>query len=385
VFLLPLRRFAKRVLPPKVRGGIRKALYPFTQIAILIRGRAATMGRKARRLLFLLPFPFFLKYQYPEFLSIFLTTRCNLRCFICRREGFKGEDFNYENLRKLEKAIKYARTIDLTGWGEPLLYPRFEDVLNYIYSLNPRKSLIQITTNGTKLSEHLAKSLSGHLKSLIISLNAATVETYNREMKYGNFEETLSSIRAFLSGLEESKRRKVQLHFVAHTENFREIPEFVALAKALGISNVSIGQYLVSIAAHSKYTLLHVKDEYNAVVDQAKDLGDKLGVQLFAPRFYSERGLNSQDCQSPFKECFIEVNGDIRPCCFCGNYRMGNAYETNFETVWFGEAYHKLRKKRYLLACNTCMPFIPFDNYKAHFTAYFKETPEFEKIELNSS
>jgi MoaA/NifB/PqqE/SkfB family radical SAM enzyme len=227
--------------------------------------------------------------------------------------------------------------------------------------------------------------LSGHLKSLIISLNAATVETYNREMKYGNFEETLSSIRAFLSGLEESKRRKVQLHFVAHTENFREIPEFVALAKALGISNVSIGQYLVSIAAHSKYTLLHVKDEYNAVVDQAKDLGDKLGVQLFAPRFYSERGLNSQDCQSPFKECFIEVNGDIRPCCFCGNYRMGNAYETNFETVWFGEAYHKLRKKRYLLACNTCMPFIPFDNYKAHFTAYFKETPEFEKIELNSS
>ena len=382
MFLLLLRRYANRVLPPKVLRGIRKAIYPFIQIEILIKQIKILI----KRLLFLAPFPFFLKYQYPELLSIFLTTRCNLRCFICRREEFKGEDFNYENLVKLEKAIKYARTIDLTGWGEPLLYPRFEDVLNYIYSLNPRKSLIQITTNGTKLSERLAKLLRGHLKSLIVSLNAATAETYNREMKYGNFEETLSSIRAFLSGLEESERSKVLFHFVAHTENFREIPEFITLAKTLGVSNVRIGQYLVNISAHSQYSLLHVKDEYNAVVEQAEDLGNKLGVQLSAPRFYSGRelkGFNFSECQSPFKECFIEVNGDIAPCCFCGSYRMGNAYETNFEAVWFGEAYYKLRKKRYLLACNTCMPFIPFDNYKAHFTAYFKETPEFKKIELN--
>jgi MoaA/NifB/PqqE/SkfB family radical SAM enzyme len=367
MYSLLVRRFARRVLPSSVYGAIK-------QIVNLIR-------RNRKLLIFSLPSPLFRKYQYPEVLAIFLTTRCNLRCFICRREGFKGEDLKYENLFKLEKAIKYARAIDLTGWGEPFLYPRFEDVLKYIYSLNSGKSLIQITTNGTRLSEHIATLLNGHLKYLIISLNAATSETYDRDMKQGKFEETLSSIRAFLSELEKSEQGKVQLHFVAHTENFREMPEFVTLANHLRISNVNIAQYLVGIPAHSKYALLHVKEEYNAAVDQAQDLGDKLGVKVHARRFHNERWHDPQECQSPFKECFVMVNGDIGPCCSCGNYIIGNAYKTSFEAVWFGKAYRKLRGKRYLPACKTCMPFVPFDHYLAHFTGDLKKTQEFEKIE----
>ncbi len=372
--IISVRRIAKKILPLSIYEIVKKyVVHPIRR-----------MSKFRQSLIFLLPHAFFGKYQYPSVLAIFLSTRCNLRCFICRREGFKGTDLDFKNLYKLDKAIKYAHTIDLTGWGEPLLYPRFEDVLNYIYSLNPRKDLIQITTNGTRLSEHLAKLLKGHLKSLIISINAATAATYNRDMKGGNFEDTLSRIEAFLSRLNKSERRKVSLHFVAHTENFREIPDLVILANDLGISTISIGQYLINFPDHIGYSLLHVKTEYNDVVKKAQDLGVKLGVEVFAPLFIrGEKKPLSQNCMSPFTECFILVDGSVGPCCFCGSYRIGNAYETSFEDVWFGRAYRKLRKSRYLLACQKCIPFLSLDECQAHFTADFKETDEFREFDRN--
>lgn len=317
--------------------------------------------------------------HYPSFLSIFLTTRCNLKCFICNRDGHKSEDLKFENIYKLSNAIKHARKVDLTGWGECFLYPKFEDALNYIYSLNSRNDLIFITTNGTRLSEHTAELLNGHLNSLIISLNAATPETYNREMKNGNFEKTLTAVRAFLSRLEQKERCKVELHFVAHTDNYHEIPQFVVLANKLGIASVSIGNYLISRAKHYRYSLLHVKEEYNMAVDQARDLGCKLGVSVAARKFFSKENRSAQECRSPFEECFIAVNGNVSPCCFSGEYYIGNVYETSFEEVWFGEEYRKLREKRYLSACKKCVPFTPFDDFSTHFTAYFKETEEFRK------
>lgn len=365
------RRFAKRVLPAGVYGMVVKyVVHPFRRIAQL-----------RRPLVFLLPHALVGRHQYPTTVSIFLTTRCNLRCFICRREGFKGEDFKFENIYKLKNAIRYAQRVDLTGWGEPFLYSRFEDVLNYTYSLNPREDLIQITTNGTRLSEHAAELLSGHLHSLIISLNAATAETYNRDMKGGDFENTLSHVRAFMSVLTDRDRSRVNLHFVAHTQNFREIPDFIVLARSLGIPEVSIGQYLVGIPEHSQYSLLQVKQDFNVVVARAQDLGAKLGVRVSAPRFSEgEQPCSSQQCRDPFDNCFIGVNGDVFPCCFCGSNSMGNVYETSFEAVWLGDAYRKLRRRRYLPACQKCMPFIPLADYRAHFTADFKETKEFEAL-----
>ena len=364
--LLPFIRFAKRVLPPNVYFSAKR----YYELSSL------------RPLFLSLPYGLFPKYQYPPRLTISLTTRCNLQCFICRPEGLKGKDLKFENIYKLKKAIKYAQTINLTGWGEPLLYPRFEDVLNYIYSLNCKKNLIQVTTNGTRLSDHTARLLKGRLKSLTISLNAATAETYNKQMKNGDFEKTLSAIRRFLSSLGEKERLKINLSFVAHTRNFQEIPDFVVLAHDLGISAVTIIHYMVGIAEHRQYSLLNVRNEYNVIVDRAKAIGNRLDVLVHTPRqFFSEKKRSVNECLSPFNECFIEVNGDVFPCCFCGTYRIGNVYKGTFEDVWFSEAYRKLRKKRYLQGCQNCMAFIPLDEYGAHFTSNFKETTAFKEIE----
>lgn len=323
----------------------------------------------------------FRKFLYPKFLSIFLTTRCNIRCFICRREKFKSEDLNFENLYKLKEAIKYAKVIELTGWGESLTYPKFKEVLYYIYSLN-KQVLISLTTNGTLLSADIAKALSGHIDMLKVSINAAKEDTYNRDMKGGNFLKTISNIKEVMSVLNEEDKSKVVLHFVTHTENFLEIPDLIILAKNLGIKEVHIGNYYVGIEEHIKYSLLNIKQAYNNIIDKAEALAKKLDIKIQARKFFTEKEREPNvSCQFPYNECFISVNGDVYPCCFCGSYTIGNAYKETFESVWFGEAYSKLRRARYLPICKSCNPFTAFDNPSAHFHSDFKERKDYKKIE----
>jgi MoaA/NifB/PqqE/SkfB family radical SAM enzyme len=321
------------------------------------------------------------KPGYPSLLSIFLTTRCNVKCFICKRDGFRGEDMKFENLVKLEQAIRHARTVDLTGWGECLIYPRFEEVLQYIVSLNPGPEVIQFVTNGTRLSEQIARRVSGHLGLVVISLNAARAETYNQYTKGARFDDTLTHVRSFLDNLSNCDRRKVGFHFVAHTGNFREIPEFIELAARMGVVKVSVGHYLAGLTEHAAYTLLNAKEEYNAVVDRAAEMAKKMGIMVSYRRFFDESRHSVAECRTPFDVCYVDPNGNVAPCCYCGSTTMGNVYETTFETVWFGEAYRKLREKRHLPACRVCTPFIPLDDYRAHFTAHLKETSEFVQID----
>ena len=367
-----------RLVPTRVRRFLGEALGPGSHDRF---GRIVSrLSTKEQRLWFAVPSSCYGKRQYPSNLGITLTTRCNLRCFFCRPEWFPSGDLEFENIFKLEKAIKHAKVIQLSSGGEPLLYPKFEDVLGYIYSMNPREDLVHIVTNGTRLSRHVASLVRGHLGSLVISLNAATEETYNRDMKYGNFSETVSAVRAFMSELDECDGRKVVLSFVAHAGNFREMPGFVSLACDLGMSSVGVLPYHVVRAEDSRLSLLNVREEYNATVDRALDAGAKLGVKFSAGKFAYAEEFDFRACLKPFNECWIMGNGDVLVCCFSDGFSMGNAYRSTFEEVWFGEAYRRLRSGRWLPACHRCLAYRSFDDYANHIHPMISGSTESEPI-----
>lgn len=319
-------------------------------------------------------FPSFL---YPKTLFIFLTTRCNIRCRICARDNHSGIDLDFPNIYKLEKAIRYAEIIDLTGWGECFIYPKIRDVLHYVYSIKNDRC-IQITTNGTLLSAEFGGLLAGRIHRLTISLNAATAETYNRDMKYSNFSSTIDNIKAFIENVDELDRKNITLHFVAHTGNFREISEFVSLAKELGIPTISIGNFLSASIQDSEMTLLHVKNEYNKIITISEKIAVEAGINFSARKFGYETIKPVQDCKDPFDSCFILPDGEVGgPCCFSGTYSLGNVYESCFEDVWFSKKYERLRRARHLKACRHCVPFTPFDDVECHFSGEIKKTDEF--------
>jgi len=216
---------------------------------------------------------------------------------------------------------------------------------------------------------------------MVISLNAASADTFNRDMKNGKYEKTISAIRSFVNSLDDANRMKIGIHMIAHSKNYLEIPDIVALTHNLGLSNVSIGNYLISNIDHVRYSLLNVKEEYNSMIKKARDIRNKLGVSVSAREFFVEEPRSKSNCTSPFEEVFILPNGDVGPCCFSGDYIMGNAFETSFEDVWFGAEYCKLRADRWLPACQTCTPFMVFDSFYTHFAGDFRISEEFKEVE----
>jgi len=315
------------------------------------------------------------RYTYPPLISIALNSHCNAACFFCREDNYKGDSIDFDNVVKIENAIRNARTIDLTGWGEPFLYPRMSEILSYINSINNSDHLIQFTSNGSLLSEQWGKALSGKLSSFIISLNAATSATYSEQMRYKSkqvtFEKTVANIRAFQAQLTDEDRSRIILHMVANTGNYRELTDMVKLASKMRIPAVNIGHYICAQKEHIDKTLWSVKSEYNIELKRAKRLGLVLGVAVSGRSFFTDEKkiMNAEHCMAPFEQFFIEMPGTTAPCCFMGHERMGNVYQDGFEAVWFSKQMNKLREKRHLPPCQVCVMFTPFDNKTAHISA----------------
>lgn len=326
------------------------------------------------------------RYTYPPFISIALSSHCNAACFFCRGSDYKGTTIDFDNIFKLESAIHNARTVDLTGWGEPFFYPQFEEVLNYIHSINASPHLIQVTTNGSFLSAKWGKVLRGRVSNLIISANAGTADTYASQMRYKKerftFENTIANIREFHSELTEDDRKKTILHMVANTQNFREIHALVLLAADLEIPTVSIGHYICAQEEHLDKVLWTVKEEYNDELVAARELARTIGVNVSGRMFFQgEKEIRGADkCMAPFEQFFVEMPGTTAPCCFMGTERMGNVYEDGFEAIWFSDTMNKLRKNRFLPPCQVCTVFTPFDDRVAHMSAFI--TTKAEEIVL---
>jgi MoaA/NifB/PqqE/SkfB family radical SAM enzyme len=263
--------------------------------------------------------------------------------------------------------------VELTGWGEFFFHKKWENILEYVYSINNSNDLIQINTNGTLLNANVASSLSNHLRRLTISINAANENTYNRDMKNADFNTTINNIRQFMANLSDNDKSKVVIHFVAHTDNYEEIPELVELANSLSVKHVSIGNYYINSAEREQYALFNIKHEYNNMVDRAKCIASDYGINFTANKFCDNAALASAKlCNDPFYFCYVATNGDTAPCCYTGKVNMGNVFDKTFEDVWFGDTYQHLREARYLPECKICSRFVSFDDPAAHQTGHFK-------------
>lgn len=317
---------------------------------------------------------------YPAEVFVFLTTRCNIRCLICRREDHKPVDVDPADLYKLGELFRHASLIDLTGWGEPFTYRELDAVLNFIFANSGKRDVLRITTNGTLLDERYGRLLNGRLAGLTISLNAATRETYNRDMKFSDFDKVVANIEQFVSVLDPGTLSRLSLHFVAHAENFRELSAFVELAASLRIGRVTVGNYIISTEEHLPLSLLNVKRQYNDAVEAAEKAALDKGVRFTAKKFFAVDATADPDreCHFPFTQLFVQPDGEVSgPCCYAGAYPMGNVYRDGYRSVWFGEKYRKLREKRHLPACGSCTVYSSFDSPHAHFdSAFFRANRE---------
>lgn len=251
-----------------------------------------------------------------------ITNSCNFACSFCFKTERAARFMTPEEFDVVLKKIKpFTNYIYLHVLGEPLLHPRFGEIL----SLAKKNGLfVNITTNGGLIPRKQEILFANPPRQINISLHDA--EENIPESEWGNYlenvldfstkaaSETYINLRLWNSGVCES-------------ENF----------------NAFCTQKI------SRYFGL----QYEELTKNEKDTGIKLSDHIFlqtAPRFdwpdgETKRNNQTKTCYALRDQIAILVDGTIVPCCLDadGAMSLGNIFTDNTEDVLNSERAQKIR------------------------------------------
>lgn len=324
---------------------------------------------------------------YPEQVFLDWTSYCNAKCFFCPRNIEGGDFVPLAQLTKLEKVLSSVKYFSMSSSiGEPLLHPELQQILEWLYRINPTV-LVRVTTNGTALTAEKAAWFAGHLDWLSISLNASNGQAHMRDMfphlaKRGvdpekRWELHLRHITEFIAALPAEDRPRVRLNMIAHRHNIEDIIDFVYVVQRVGSSHATI----TNIMVHPNivdWSLYGVRDLYNEAIDAACVLGTQLGIRVDASRFLtsvkSAIDLDTR-CREPFDVAYIGRSNVSAPCCqWSEEGLLQDVYsdDEGFDRYWNQDVYRRLRRKRDLASCRACNLGRVFDESGFHLSPQLK-------------
>lgn len=178
-------------------------------------------------------------FAAPTMITWQLTRDCNLACLHCCTDSAPGKALPHELSR--ERALSLCKEIAAAGvpyamivGGEPTLVPHFAEVCR---TLSEGGVLLKIETNGMSFDVSSLKGLA--VRSVQISLDGATQETFAKQRPGGDLKRVLASCRAVrAAGL------PLEITFAPSKLNIHEAEAVIALALELGAFRFNTGELM---------------------------------------------------------------------------------------------------------------------------------------------
>jgi MoaA/NifB/PqqE/SkfB family radical SAM enzyme len=304
--------------------------------------------------------------------TLYLTERCNSRCVTCDYWRHGRIDVNLASIARLLPSLEQlgTRLVVLSG-GEPLLHPEWAAIARLLKS---KGLAVWLLTSGLSLAKHALRAAE-LFESVTVSLDETDRETYAAIRGLDAFDKVCDGIRAAdANGVPPNLRVTLQ------RANYRQLPTFVELAKALGARRVSF--LAVDVANPHAFGRLDdyesdlaLRDEDLPVFEQLLDSLERDHAEDFNTGFIAEsprklrrllqyfaavRGRGSYPpvrCNAPEFSAVIAANGDVRPCFFIPGPRAV-PMQSDFLSALNSDAMARLREdirsgKR--AECKTCV------------------------------
>ncbi len=178
----------------------------------------------------------------PERVTLVINHYCNLRCLMCDLwESDDNREMRWETARKVidEMKIWGVDFLHLTG-GEPLLHPRFFDIVNYAAE---QGITTEVNTNAAFPEEMAEKILASSLDRLNISLDGSNARTHDLiRGKEGTFDKAMGIVRAINKNRNTVGDKPVLIiTCTIMNQNLEELAALVNLARRNLFSGVSFG------------------------------------------------------------------------------------------------------------------------------------------------
>jgi radical SAM protein with 4Fe4S-binding SPASM domain len=309
--------------------------------------------------------------DFPKYVQMEPVGQCNLRCQMCAIQ-FRQDGPPYGPPAFMDFDL-FTRTIDqmagleelhLQGLGEPMMHPRFFEMVSYAV----RKG-IRVTTNSnlTLLNARRAElCLASGLHGLHVSLDGASAETYERIRVRAHFDRVVNNLEHLLDlrAQHGCANPQIQLIMVIMRQNLHELPDLVRLARRWSVESLFV-QHLCHDFGESSLperylpmrdfvqgeTLLNEDPErIERYFGEARMLAQELGVTLRLPRtrlrLHAPGTPGPQRCNWPWHGAYLSYQGHAMPCCMISTpdrYTLGKLAEQDFATIWHGPAYQQFR------------------------------------------
>jgi len=318
------------------------------------------------------------------------TSLCNLRCRYCYQSAGKplDDELSFEERINLINQMVDANVAFLAiSGGEPLMGPRFWDVLEYAAKFLH----ISIATNGTLLEDRsLVDRLADNgVKNVFVSLDGATQESHEYIRGKGSYARTIKGIQNLVA----NPYLHVGINTVVTQRNFGEISDLLKLSGELGVNSFSHYNFIPTgrgsddhkndLSPQQREALLTMLSEWHA-----KRKTTKLNIISTSPQYcrilYEQSegkttGLfhYTVDAGSSIKGIIkyaggcgagrvyaaVQPNGKMSPCVFMPQVEIGDIRKERLKDIWKNseickaisdrEHYH-FRCPKYHYVCGGC-------------------------------
>lgn len=309
--------------------------------------------------------------ELPSYAQIEPVGQCNLRCQMCaiqfRRDGPPYGPLAFMEFEKFTHIIDQLVTLKelhLQGLGEPMMHPRFFDMVAYAAGKG-----IKVSTNSnlTLLNERRAeRCVTSGLDCIHVSIDGATAATYERIRVRAHYERVVRNLERLLAMREQlgSKLPRIHLVMVIMKQNLHELPALVRMAHQWSVESMFV-QHLChdfgesSLPAYYQPMRRFVQEEtlldedperVRYYFEEARKLANELGLELRLPRtqirLHAPGTPGPARCNWPWKGAYISYQGYAMPCCMVSTpdrINFGDVVEQGVEETWNSPRYQQFR------------------------------------------
>lgn len=221
--------------------------------------------------------------------TLYLSERCNSRCISCDYWRHGRADLDLESVARLLPSLdSLATEVVLISGGEPLLNPEWTAIAELLRSHGLRLWLL---TSGLSLAKH-AQPAARLFDAITVSLDGTDAQTYVEIRGIDAFDVVCRGIRAAVAA-----GVPVTLRVTLQRGNFRQLPDFVTLARQLGVAHVSF----LAIDVANSHAFGRREGFMADLALRPQDLPELDGLLVALERRHAEAFDTGFICESPAK------------------------------------------------------------------------------------
>ena len=227
------------------------------------------------------------KFDLPYEIKINGDRTCNLSCPSCRTSIYKSSEDEIANQQKLgqilfnnifDKPSDKLIMLSTSGSGEVFASPMLLNLLTNITLDKFPNFKLELHTNGLLSQKfwHKIRHLESAIEKIVVSIDAASKETYETVRRGGKWEDLQSSLD-FLKIMKHKIKFKFNGRLIFQKENYKEAVDFYHFCKSYNIDRVEYSR-LIDFGSWNKLELqqrdvLHLThDERPMAVKQIQQL-----------------------------------------------------------------------------------------------------------------